>query len=124
MKLGFFSLVGLMAVLSTILALTQVFLRRWVVYFGSLSGSLPQRAIVSVRCPYLWIAGACFLASGLLWLWILPRVRLPVAYPMIGMSYVAMLFLGYFLEREPVSWTNIVGVALVMGGVALLALER
>jgi drug/metabolite transporter (DMT)-like permease len=124
MKLGFPGLVSLMAVLSTILALTQIFLRRWIVQFTALSGSLAQRVILSAKNPHLWIAGGCFLAGGLLWLWILPRVRLPVAYPMIGMSYVVMLFLGHFLEGEPISWINIVGVLLVVGGVALLGLER
>lgn len=123
MKLGFFKLVGLMALLSTILALTQIFLRRFAVYFASLPGALHQRLVPSARCPDVWIVAAGFLASGILWLWILPRVRLPVAYPMIGMSYIAMLVLGHLLEGEPISRNTIVGVLLIVGGVAVLGLE-
>jgi len=40
------------------------------------------------------------------------------------MRYIVMLFLGHLLEGEPISWNNIVGVLLIVGGVALLGLER
>ncbi|MFO8033619.1 MAG: EamA family transporter [Candidatus Bipolaricaulota bacterium] len=124
MSLGFFRLVGLMAVFSTVLALTQIFLRRFLVIFLGVPGGLQQRIAVSVRSPYLWVAAVGFIAGAGLWLWLLPRVRLSIAYPMISMSYIAMLVLGHFLEGEPVHWENIAGVLLIVGGVALLGMGR
>jgi drug/metabolite transporter (DMT)-like permease len=117
-------LLVLMVSLGVILALTQIFLKRFLVFYNHLAGGFWERIPPALGSHLLWITVAGFLISVVLWLWVLPRVRLAVVYPMISLSYVAMLFLAHFLEGEPIHWPNIAGVMLIVGGVILLAWSK
>lgn len=110
-----------MASLGIILALTQIFLKRSLLFYNHLAGGFWERIPPALGSHLLWITAMSFLISVGLWLWVLPKARLAVVYPMLSLSYVAMLFLAHFLEGEPISWPNIAGVMLVLGGVILLA---
>lgn len=110
-----------MALLSVVLAFTQVYLKRFLVFYNHLAGEFWERIPPTLGSHLLWFTVAGLLISVGLWLWVLPRARLAVVYPMLSFSYVAMLFLAHILEREPISLVNIAGVMLIVGGVILLA---
>lgn len=114
-------LVAAMAVLSIILATTQIFLKRLITTVVLVPGPFWERVGRTLGSQYLWIAGAGLVVGFAMWLLILPKVKLSIAYPMVSFSYVAMLFLAHFIEGEPIRWTNAVGVALIVGGVVFLA---
>lgn len=107
--------------LGLVLALTQLFLKRFLTFYNHLAGEFWERIPPALGSHLLWITVAGFLLSVGLWLWVLPRARLAVVYPMLSLSYVAMLFLAHIVEREPISPANIAGVMLIVGGVILLA---
>ena len=117
-------IVVLMGFLSIGLAFTQVLLKRFLGLFVAVQGGILSKVLFSVQSPLFWATGASFLACSGLWVCILPKTKLSTVYPMISLSYVAMLFFAYFLEHEPIQWPHIAGVGLIIGGVILLSLGR
>jgi multidrug transporter EmrE-like cation transporter len=61
--------------------------------------------------------------SSLVWLFILSKLPLSLAYPLVSMGYVLVLFFSWLLLREQVSLTRLLGVAVICLGVVLLAVS-
>lgn len=59
--------------------------------------------------------------SAVVWIFALSRVPLSIAYPMVALSYVLVVFLSWLLFHEPVSAMRILGLALIMVGVIIIA---
>jgi multidrug transporter EmrE-like cation transporter len=59
--------------------------------------------------------------SSLVWLFILSKLPLSLAYPLVSMGYVLVVFFSWLLLREHVNVTRMIGVAVICLGVALLA---
>jgi undecaprenyl phosphate-alpha-L-ara4N flippase subunit ArnE len=73
-----------------------------------------------LRSPWLWLALAA-LGSGLLvWLLVLQRLEVSIAYPMLSLNFVLITLVARFVFREHIDRRHWLGVALVIGGVALL----
>ena len=73
-----------------------------------------------LRSPWLWLA-LLALGSGLLvWLLVLQRMEVGVAYPMLSLNFVVITLIARFGFHEPVDRRHWLGVALVIAGVALL----
>ena len=58
--------------------------------------------------------------SAVIWLIILSRVDLSFAYPMIGISYIFMLFISKFLLNEHVSPLRWIGAVVISIGVVII----
>lgn len=67
------------------------------------------------------LCGLFFTGSSVLWMYIVKRYPLSVAYPMISLSYVFGLLAAFFFFHEEVSAVKWVGVALIMAGCCLIA---
>ncbi len=61
--------------------------------------------------------------SSLIWLFILSKLPLSLAYPLVSMGYVMVVFFSWLLLHEHVSLTRIMGVLVICLGVTLLALS-
>ena len=74
------------------------------------------------RSSMLVVVGATLYAiSFLLWLLIVSRLDLTVAYPVaIGLSLVAITAGAAFLLGEPLTITRVSGAALILAGIALI----
>ncbi|WP_085583035.1 MULTISPECIES: 4-amino-4-deoxy-L-arabinose-phosphoundecaprenol flippase subunit ArnE [unclassified Pseudomonas] len=73
-----------------------------------------------LRSPWLWLA-LFALGSGLLvWLLVLQRMDVGIAYPMLSLNFVFITLIARFVFREPIDRRHWFGVLLVIGGVALL----
>jgi len=58
-----------------------------------------------------------------LWLWVLSRLDVSLAYPLVSLGFVVTLALGVVWLGEPLSWTRVAGCGLIVAGVWLLALD-
>ncbi len=63
---------------------------------------------------------ACFGLSLLLWLYILSRVPLSLAYPFASLGILVTVFAGFLLFSEPISFAKAIGVTFIVGGVVLV----
>lgn len=65
---------------------------------------------------------AFFLLRGLLWVFLLRKLKLVLAYPLMSLGYVLVLVASFFLFGEPVTLNKLGGALLIMTGVSLVSL--
>ena len=73
------------------------------------------------RNLYVLFGLVCYATSAGIWLLVLARVNLSVAYPFVGLGFILTMVAGAILFREPVTWLRVVGTLLVCAGVVLVA---
>lgn len=81
---------------------------------------LPDGWALKLRSPWLWSALACLGLGLLVWLLVLQRLEVGIAYPMLSLNFVLVTLVARFVFDEPVDGRHWLGVALVIGGVVLL----
>lgn len=82
---------------------------------GALSSLL--RLLVN---PYLLVGVLCFVTSMVLWVKVLGRAELSVAYPLVSLGYVVVIALSWGLLGERLSLRQAVAVGVIVFGVVLL----
>ncbi len=70
--------------------------------------------------PWVMLAMALYAISVLNWLFVLSRMELSVAYPLMSAVYVITLVAGVLLFHEPVNATRVCGIAVIILGIVLL----
>ena len=88
--------------------------------------SLADNGVISLlwtlfTTPMIVIALAIYGLSMVLWIWVLSKVDLSVAYPFVGVSFILTMAFGYFLLGENISSTRVMGTLLIAVGCALVA---
>jgi multidrug transporter EmrE-like cation transporter len=83
-------------------------------------GSTYMQALSS---PFVWVGLMLYGTSALLWLWVLSRLDVSVAYPLVSLGFVVTLVLGVLWLGEPFSWMRVAGCTLIVTGVSLLAVD-
>jgi len=68
----------------------------------------------------LALSGISIAAATVIWMYILKRFELSVAYPLISISYVFGMLASVFIFHEVVPLTRWIGVGLIMIGVVFL----
>src|SRR5262245_26752889 len=63
---------------------------------------------------------ALYGSAAFLYIIALRKIPLSVAFPSVSLSYAIVAVLGHFLFGEPFGLRQIGGIALIMGGVALI----
>jgi len=65
---------------------------------------------------YIWGALAIYAVSIVLWLWVLSKVELSLAYPLVSLGFVVtMIFAALFLH-EHITPLRIAGTLLIVAG--------
>jgi len=73
--------------------------------------------------PLLWAGLFLFGISALFWLVVLSRVRLSVAYPVVGISYIVIVLFARFRLHEHVPPLRWLGVVVIATGIAIIGLS-
>lgn len=71
--------------------------------------------------PLVWAGLTIYGLSIAVWLWILSRVDLSLAYPFVGVSFIVVMLFGVFLLQESVTPMRMVGTILIAVGCVLVA---
>jgi len=87
---------------------------------AALDESVMAGAVRAAMEPFLIAGIACYGASMLLWLLCLSRMPLTVAYPLVSLSLVLVIGLATLFGGERVSLPQLMGIALIIGGVLLV----
>ncbi|MDN6857815.1 4-amino-4-deoxy-L-arabinose-phosphoundecaprenol flippase subunit ArnE [Pseudomonas sp. CAN2814] len=83
----------------------------------------PASIAAKLFSPWLLTAIACLGGGLLLWLLVLQRLEVGVAYPMLSLNFVLVTLLASRLFGEHIDGRHWAGVALIVGGVALLGMH-
>lgn len=82
--------------------------------------SMIERLRLYLTDPYIFSAYAAGLAGSFLWLYVIARLPLAIAFPVYqGLTFVLVIVGSFMLLGEPLSWTRLLAVALIMAGIAL-----
>lgn len=71
--------------------------------------------------PFIFIGLVLYVINVFLWLDVISRADLSYVYPFLSLSYAAVVVASWLILGEQMSWTRIVGVAVVTVGVYLIS---
>ena len=75
-----------------------------------------------VATNYFVILGLfCYVISVIVWLMVLSRVPVGIAYPMVSIGYIITAIAGYFLLGDMLTTSRIIGIFVIILGVYLVA---
>lgn len=82
----------------------------------------PTVSVTRRRHAIVWLACSLLLlgVAMLLWLWLLQRVEVSIAYPMLSLNMILVTLAARYWWHEPVSGRHVLGIGLVMIGIGLL----
>ncbi len=69
----------------------------------------------------VWAGLLLYLLGAALWLIVLARADVSVAYPFVSLGFLLTLVFGFFILHEPVSVARLGGTILVILGVLIIA---
>jgi len=70
--------------------------------------------------PYIIGGLALYMFGALFWILALTKLELSLAYPLLSLSYIGIALVSFFIFREPLTLTKMVGIAIIMCGVFIL----
>jgi len=71
--------------------------------------------------PLVLAALGLYGISSMIWMVVLSKLDLSLAYPMVSMAYVLVVFLSWLLLKEPVGWVRIAGLLVICAGVVVIS---
>lgn len=71
--------------------------------------------------PFVLGGLACYGFGALLWLFVLAKLDVSMAYPFVGLGFILTMILGVMVLNEQVGTLRILGTVLVVAGVVLVA---
>ncbi len=74
----------------------------------------------TVFTPFIFFGFALFGGGAILWLFVLQKFPLSVAYPTLALNYVWLLILSYYLFGEQITLNKTIGILLIIAGVYFL----
>jgi drug/metabolite transporter (DMT)-like permease len=103
--------------------IAQVLLKAGVMTVGAIDFSLAHvgRTAALLFEWHIFTGLVCYVASVVVWLLVLSRTEVSVAYPMISLGYIATAVAAWYLFGEALSPARIAGIFVIMIGVYLVA---
>lgn len=87
----------------------------------ALDSSATSVYLLAISNPLIWAGMLCFAASAGLWLLVLGKLDVSMAYPLTALGLVATTLAGIFLLGEVASMAKLIGIGLILAGVLILA---
>lgn len=98
-------------------AAAQIFLKKYAIFTSENSGS----KLSSLMNVNLIIAGLCYASSIIFWISALRTVKLSYAYPFQSLGYVLVGVLSIYVFREKITIPHVVGLIVIVLGVAVMS---
>lgn len=86
----------------------------------ALANALPVGWQVGTN-PFVMLGLLCYVVSVGIWILVLSRVEVSLAYPMLSIGYVVNALAAWWLFGENLTPTRIAGIAVICFGVWLLS---
>nr|WP_115994934.1 EamA family transporter [Cohnella lupini] len=71
--------------------------------------------------PFILLGIVLYGLATVLWLYVLSRLPLSIAYPMQSCAYVFALFIAFYLFKESVPLNRWIGAGIVLAGITVLS---
>lgn len=90
---------------------------------GGAGGPVLATYAHALSSPLVWAGLGLYGLSAALWIWVLARLDVSLAYPLVSLGFVITLVVGVQWLGEPFSWQRLVACGLIVAGVLLLAAD-
>ncbi len=87
---------------------------------NAMQSSLVDTLLAAMTSPLIWTGLIIYILSVAMWLWVLSKVDLSVAYPFVGISFLVTLAFGMLLLGENVTPMRIIGTLFITIGCILV----
>jgi multidrug transporter EmrE-like cation transporter len=109
-------------ILSTILFTVygQIVIKWQMSKLGTFPDSLTAKVIVLfLQFKNIWILSsfAAAFVAALCWMAAITKLELSIAYPFMGLTFLLVLFLSYFVFNEPLTLPKTAGCLLIIFGI-------
>ncbi|WP_367414775.1 EamA family transporter [Snodgrassella alvi] len=115
----------MLAVISvTLNALAQIALRKTMQTIGTFPQSVPDYFYFGYQLILnAWfITGMCLYAISIgLWMAVLGKTEVSLAYPLLSIGYIITAFIGYFFLHENVNLLRIIGLVTICIGIIIIS---
>ena len=81
---------------------------------------LPSLVTVLLH-PWVFLGLAMYGGAALVWLLVLSRIEVSLAYPFVGLGFLVTMVLAWLFLGETVSVPRIAGTLLIAAGIVVLA---
>ncbi|MDD1611114.1 MAG: hypothetical protein LUO95_11135 [Methylococcaceae bacterium] len=85
-----------------------------------LTGGWMQIAVTVGSNLYVWLGLTLYALGAVLWLGVLAKIDVSIAYPFVGFGFILTALFGVFLLGEAFSLIRFVGTCLVVLGILLV----
>jgi drug/metabolite transporter (DMT)-like permease len=103
----------------------QFFLKAGALKLGKVNADNAVSHILSiVFTPELIVGLLCYGLGAIAYILLLTRVNLSVAGPSVALIYVFSVVLGYFIYKEAIPISRLVGLGFITCGVILVVWQR
>lgn len=102
----------------------QLFLKMGMDRIGRVeTNALASSLLRMATSPIIIVGLFCYATSAVIWMIVLSHVPLSYAYPFLGLTYVAMLFLTKYVFLEPIPPWRWAGTLLIFVGVLVSSID-
>lgn len=99
----------------------QFLLKAGALKLAAINGNNLLSLILGIATTVELVAGlACYGLGAFTYILLLRRVNLSVAAPAVSLGYVVSVLLGYFVFREAIPISRVIGLGLIVCGVVLV----
>ena len=70
---------------------------------------------------YIFTGMLIYVFSAAMWIWVLTKVDISLAYPFVSLSFIITLGFGVTLFQEPLTTTKLIGTLVIMVGCVIIA---
>ncbi|MEO1377481.1 MAG: EamA family transporter [Cyanobacteria bacterium J06635_10] len=103
----------------------QLFLKIGAVKLGKVNAANAISQITRIlTTPELLIGLGCYGIGAVIYILLLTRINLSVAGPSASLVYVFSVLLGYFIFKESIPVTRLIGLSLIVCGVILVVWQK
>jgi multidrug transporter EmrE-like cation transporter len=85
-----------------------------------LSGNWLETVLAVISSFYVWLGLSLYAMGAVLWLGVLAKIEVSIAYPFVGLGFILTLLFGVFLLGEAFSLIRLIGTILVVLGIVLV----
>ena len=78
-------------------------------------------AQVVASSPMVWVGLGIYAVSMVVWMLVLARVDVSLAYPFVGLGFILTMLLGWLVHGDVLTPGRICGTLLIVAGVIVLA---
>lgn len=86
----------------------------------SWANAMPMSTQIATS-PFIVLGLLCYGVSVMIWIGVLSRVPVSIAYPMVSLGYIVNAIAAYYLFGESLTAMRMGGILLILAGVYLVA---